>query len=217
MTNPEKNVEDSVFPSYALVLDNVSVKYLTTYLKMYQLYYSIDASQVFENTVYKNHFVRLKIYPAEETVYSWMEFMMYEVVDLVNNLHTITDGVYTTAIRVEDFLKSLNFELFWEQLEDWAEYLSLDDFKDGSTPNIEYVYKFFKCTEHWLEKNKTLPVMHKETLEKLKVDIDEYYATYIMKDSPGEEEPEENTEDDSEINVGGIPGTQTALPAAKRA
>jgi len=200
MTN---NKDANILPAYPLVLDDGAQHYLATYLKMYQLFFSVEKAVLIHNTVYGNHFVRITD-GKEEATYSWLEFMMYEATDLINNLHTIIDGVYVTHIKTGDFLKTLNFEIFWEQLEDWSEYLTLESFKDGTSPNLEYIFKMFKCTEHWLEKHDQLPKIHKDTLEELMIDVDEYYANNIIDADPDSEEDEKEQE---EINPGVIPMT----------
>lgn len=207
--------EENVMQSYPLVITDPDTRYLAAFAKLYQLYYDCDEVTVIQNQYYNNHLVRIK-QGKEEVFFPWLEFLIFEIVDLVNALHVETEGVLRRVVDPQDILKKTSFEALWEQLDDWASDLSLEIFDDDDEQNVCYVYKMFKNVEFFADKNKCMPKDYAVNLKKMQKEIDVYYAENLFfvdnSEEPGDGPGEDEDDNDCEINAGVlekniIPGT----------
>jgi len=190
-------------PSYPLVLTGDDIGYIKVFAKMYQLYHSLDRVVIVEHAYFKNYVISITE-GTESITYNWLEFLLFEIVDLINVIHTETEGVYKRIVCAEDLFKKIDFEMLWENLEDWCADLILADFGElEEDSNVEYVFKMFKCTEHYITKNKKMVIHHKTSFNELRKDVDEYYSKFIG-ENPGVTIIKKEEE---EINTGVIPGT----------
>jgi hypothetical protein len=187
MTVPKTTLNETLFPSYPLILDNDNQKYMLSLLKMYQLYYSIEVATLQYHAVHENHYVRLEN-EDKTVIYSWYEFLLYELIDLINLIHTETEGVYTKVVSNIDLLHNLDFEILWENIDDWAQDLSLDSFDQENDTNVEYVFKFFKGVEYYTTKNSRMPISYPTKLTQLTIEVDEYYGANVFFQENGKEE-----------------------------
>jgi len=166
-------------PAYPLILDIEDEKYLTVFAKMYQLYYSLEHVEIVYSSITGNHYVEITENDLS-TSFSWFEFVLFEITGLINSIITETTGIYKKHSDPKDLLIKLDFEALWEHLDDWVSDLSITDFEeDPSGSNIDYVYKMFKCTEHYVDTMKTMPDDFSDNYINLVVAIDEYFAEHL--------------------------------------
>lgn len=192
-----------LLPSCPLILNDEDQRYMLAFVKMYQLYYSLDSAELAYNILHENHYVKLEE-GDKVSYYSWLEFLLFEVLDLINGVHTETVGTYTKVVSVDDIFKKIDFEMLWEQLDDWAQDLSIDYFDEDDTGNVDYIYKFYKATEHYTTVHKKMPGKHPLEFKDLCVRTDEYMAAFVNENS-GESFSE------NEIDTG-VPANTIIIP-----
>ena len=196
-----KKENDIVLPSYPMVLVKEDIRYVLAFCKMYQAYYTLPDVKLINSKHFGNHFIEITENEGIAVSFSWLEFVLFEIVGFINTIITESNGVYKKAVDSADLLIKMDFEALWEQIEDWASDLSLEDFQEAyTTTHLDYVFKIFKCTEHYITVHKEMPKELPDELDELCKMTDEYYTAYI---------PEENLQ----ISTG-VPGT-IVLPAAK--
>ena len=166
-----------MLPSYPLVLVGDEIGYMYVFAKMYQIYHKIEEVRFIDSDLFGNHYIEIDTEEDGVITYPWLEFLLFEVTDLVNDLYTESTGLHTLQVKAEDVLKNPDFQAMWEHFEDWSSDILAADIGEDDTPTyIEYLYKLFKCTEAYVTENKSMPTIYEDKLDSLERDIDEYYA-----------------------------------------